>query len=128
MKNDDPDVIAWAQDLREARQEVDTSSVFGRIDPSTKQPIPNWVGLMCSSENNETGRAEVTVEVRPVLRGRIEMNIRVETRGIGATRPHAKSVYVSPTPQALREFAHSLLATADEAEARAKANGPRLVT
>ncbi|MFT4255157.1 MAG: hypothetical protein QM608_22075 [Caulobacter sp.] len=128
MKKDDPGLIAWSQERREARQQVDASEVVGRIDGSTGELIPGWIGLRCSSENNQTGRSELVVDLRPVLRGRIEMSVQVETRAIDATRSHKKHVYLAPTTKALREFAQGLLMVADEADVRAKASGPKLVT
>lgn len=128
MDDENIRLATWSQRLREERQEVDHSEVFGlRLDDGTSGSEPDWIGLKCTAENNETGTAELLLALRPVLRGRVELVARTETRGVNATRSHKKTVYLAPTTKALREFAQALLITADKADAAAKASGPRLV-
>lgn len=128
MDDENIRLATWSQRLREERQEVDRSEVFGpRLDDGTSGSEPDWIGLKCSSENNETGSAELLLALRPVVQGRVELVVTTETKGVDAVRSHKKTVYLAPTTKALREFAQVLLSTADRADAIARKSGPKLV-
>lgn len=109
------DLERWAMERREEVEQVDLSEVYGRVDP-TGQVMDGWAGISVSSSNNERGVSVVEIDVRPVLLGRVEVRVKATSRKPGAGKDHSKTLYVSATPEAIRDFAGRLMRCAELAE------------
>jgi hypothetical protein len=116
MTGDDRVFDDWAREHREATQATNRHTIFKGGVKGHATPLPGWGGITLVSEDTENGERTLDIRLRPVRLGFVEWGLRLATQASGAGKPHAKRTYIYSTPQALREFAMQLLATADEAE------------
>jgi hypothetical protein len=90
--------------------------VFDRISPGNKEVLRGWGGIEVTTEDNVRGRIQITVQMRPVLLGRVEISAKIETRPVHSERVHTKRAIAFATPAAMRELAAKLIESAEEAE------------
>lgn len=118
MSEDDPGLARWALEQRESRQQSDSHEAY-LIGFRPEALVEEGAGgVRFKSSDNQLGEKELTLDVRPVLLGRVEVCATLSTRAPGAAKPHSKRLFMTASPKALRDLARQLLETADAAERR----------
>lgn len=115
MTNRSPELDAWAiQQLQETQARAE-HEVYDLGLPEG-EPFPGAGAVLLECEDNRQGKRTLFLSARPVRLGQVELIVDLKTQAPGRERPHGKIVNMALSPQALRDFAQTLLDAADEAE------------
>ena len=116
VRKRDEALVAWTLERIRERQQVTSSTVLYWSPPGSAEGLKGSGRLHLTFTDNVEGFRQVFVDVNPILRGKVAINLQTETEAKGATRRHSKRAFMEATPDAVRKFAALLLEAADEAD------------
>jgi hypothetical protein len=123
----DEGLTSWVIERIREREEVTAFEVLCWDPVGGRPPYIGCGRLHLKHVDNLNGSREVSIDVHPILPGRIEVRVRVETQAKGGLRAHSEAVSMTATPEAIRKFAALLVDAAAEVEEIARVNRPQPV-